>query len=76
MNLDVYYKASPNYNDWILITDKRFLNNERYLKDLYGAKSDTKPEIVSNINKDSGLRFPKIWQANGTIQKIPESNVK
>ena len=45
------------------------------MKDLYGSKSDTK-QVVSNHDKDSGLRFPKIWPANGTIQRIPESNIQ
>ena len=70
---DVYYKITPKYKNWVLITDSRFLSNEEYKKDLYGPTIN-KEKIVSILNKDSGLSFPKVWQSGGSIQKIPKSN--
>ena len=70
--IDIYYKITPNYKDLVLITDNRFLNNEKYKQVLFC--SNIKQEVLSNINKESGDCFPKIWTSNETVQRIPESN--
>ena len=69
----MYYKITPNYKDCVLITDSRFLKNTRYKGDLYGD-TNVKQPIITNPNKESANRFPKIWTSNGSIQKIPKSN--
>ena len=74
-SVDALYKISPNYKDYVLITDKRFLINEMYKNDLYGSKFNTE-RIATNINKDLSLRFPKMWQTGGTTQEMPESNIQ
>ena len=73
-SINIYYKVTPKYSDWILITDSRFKNNSGFKEDLYGRKVQQieKKPIMNNI---SSQRFPKIWLSNGTIQKIPESNI-
>lgn len=60
-NADVYYKVTPQYKDRILITDKQLKNNEQFIDDLFGDDNSNNQQMIeSNINKDSGLRFPKI----------------
>ena len=68
-SIDIYYKITPNYSDWVLITDPRFKNNSRYKEDLYGPTS----QITVDESNIHAPKFPALWLSNGTIQKIPES---
>ena len=65
-SIDICYKVTPKYSDWVSIKDPRFKNKEN----LYGptAKLPVVP-IESNLN---AKYFPKMWLSSGTIQKIPE----
>ena len=77
-SIDIYYKITPNYSDWVLIADPRFKNNSKYKEDLYGlsnvqinSTADSKAVVhESNVHTPG---FPALRLSNGTIQKVPES---
>ena len=47
-SINIYYKVTPKYSDWILITDPRFKNYSGYKEDLYGSKSGTAQLLKKN----------------------------
>ena len=63
------------------ITSDTFLKDRSMTKYLYSNNNPLKvKQLPTKLNKNGTIeennKFPLIWQSNGTIQKIPESNVQ